>query len=97
MRAYAHPDLTDEELAARLDVDEATVADVLAEHDGTELVEAAAATNWDDPDACPFCGARLPDGGPGFVNHIEEREACRLGFERWRENAAGDIGGEWTG
>jgi hypothetical protein len=31
------------------------------------------------------------------VEHIEESETCNLGFEQWRENVAGDVGGEWSG
>ena len=55
--------------------------------------------NWDDPDYCPFCGQRLPDGGPGFFDHIrtEDNAVCRKRFEDWRENVAEDIGGEWSG
>lgn len=54
--------------------------------------------SWDNPDFCPFCGQRLLDGGPSFVEHIgkEENASCRERFEQWRENVAGDIGGEWT-
>lgn len=54
---------------------------------------------WDNPDYCPFCGQRLPDGGPGFVDHIQKDEnaTCRERFEEWRENIAGDMGGEWGG
>ncbi len=54
---------------------------------------------WDSPDFCPFCGYGLSDGGPGFIDHVEndENEACRDRFEQWRENVADDIGGEWSG
>jgi hypothetical protein len=54
-------------------------------------------SNWDDPDFCPFCGAALTNGGAGFVDHIDEFETCKQRFEDWRENIAGDIGGEWGG
>jgi hypothetical protein len=54
-------------------------------------------SNWDNPDFCPFCGQRLPDGGPGVVDHIEEKETCRQRFEDWRENIADDIEAEWSG
>ncbi|MFC3476629.1 DUF7501 family protein [Halobacterium litoreum] len=53
--------------------------------------------DWDDPDACPFCGASLRDGGAGFIEHVEENPACRRRFEEWRENVAGDVGPEWLG
>jgi hypothetical protein len=53
--------------------------------------------NWDDPDFCPFCGARLTDGGAGFMDHIETADTCRERFDDWRENIAGDVGGEWSG
>jgi hypothetical protein len=96
-KAYADPGKTPAEIAADLDVDEATVERVLETHDEAAVVEAAEATDWDDPDACPFCGAHLVDGGAGFVDHIAESEPCRLGFEQWRENVAGDVGGEWGG
>jgi hypothetical protein len=52
---------------------------------------------WDNPDVCPFCGARLTDGGAGFMDHIAADEACRERFGAWREAVAGDIGGEWGG
>jgi hypothetical protein len=96
-RAYADPDLTPADIAVDLDVDEAIVDRILDAHDETVVVEAAEATDWDDPDVCPFCGTRLVDGGAGFIDHIEESEPCRLGFEEWRENVAGDVGGEWSG
>lgn len=55
--------------------------------------------DWDNPDYCPFCGVQLADGGAGFIDHIEgdANEACRERFEEWRENVAGDVGGEWSG
>jgi|GEM_PF-480419 len=96
-RAYADPDLTPAEIAADLDVDAATVERILDAHDETVVVEAAEATDWDDPETCPFCGTHLVDGGAGFMDHIAESEPCRLGFEQWRENIAGDVGGEWSG
>lgn len=54
---------------------------------------------WDDPDCCPFCGYELPDGGPGFVDHVgnDEYAFCRERFEQWRENVSDDIGEEWSG
>jgi len=96
-KAYADPDLTPGEIAADLDVEEATVEGILEAHDEEAVVEAAEGTDWDDPETCPFCGAHLVDGGAGFIDHIEESEPCRLGFEEWRENIAGDVGGEWGG
>lgn len=53
--------------------------------------------DWDSPDYCPFCGAELRDGGAGFVEHVEESDPCRRRFDEWRENIAGDVGGEWSG
>ena len=52
-------------------------------------------TTWGDPEQCPFCEGALADGGPGFMDHIADRPACREGFETWRERVAGDVGGEW--
>lgn len=54
---------------------------------------------WDNPDFCPFCGEQLPDGGPGFIDHVRETEnaTCRERFETWRENVVDDIGGDWSG
>ena len=54
-------------------------------------------TDWDDPETCPFCHASLPDGGPGFISHIDDHPRCRRDFDQWRENVAGDIKGEWAG
>ena len=58
-----------------------------------------ASEHWDNPDFCPFCGQHLPDGGAGFYDHIQDSDnaTCRERFEEWRENVAGDIGGEWSG
>jgi hypothetical protein len=53
--------------------------------------------NLEDPDVCPFCGTALTDGGAGFVDHADANPECQARFEEWRENVAGDIGGEWTG
>jgi hypothetical protein len=96
-RAYADPDLTPAEIAADLDIDEARVQEILDAEDESAVVEAAEATDWDDPERCPFCGAALADPGAGFITHIEESEPCKLGFEQWRENVVGDVGGEWGG
>jgi hypothetical protein len=52
---------------------------------------------WDNPDFCPFCGAELTDGGPGFIDHLETAPTCEERFAEWREQVAGDIGGEWGG
>lgn len=96
-KAYADSEQSPAEIAADLDLDETTVERILESHDETLVVEAAEAIDWDDPEACPFCGTHLVDGGAGFVDHIEGSEPCRLGFEQWRENVAGDVGGEWSG
>ncbi|MFC6614502.1 hypothetical protein ACFQAS_05955 [Halopenitus salinus] len=53
--------------------------------------------NWSDPNDCPFCGEPLSDPGAGFVDHLAESDACEAGFDDWRENVAGDMGGEWSG
>jgi hypothetical protein len=53
--------------------------------------------NWEDPDACPFCGAALTDGGAGFVDHADANPDCLARFEEWRANVGADIGGEWSG
>ncbi|MFB6078644.1 MAG: hypothetical protein ABEJ80_06680 [Halarchaeum sp.] len=53
--------------------------------------------DWDHPEVCPWCGADVEDGGAGFMDHIEERASCKEAFEAWRENVAGDVGGEWSG
>jgi hypothetical protein len=58
-----------------------------------ECGDAVVATDWDDPERCPFCGAALADPGAGFIDHVEESEPCKLGFERWCEN----VSGEWRG
>lgn len=52
---------------------------------------------WTGTTDCPFCGADLPDPGVGFVDHLDESAQCERGFDEWREQVAGDIGGEWTG
>ena len=52
---------------------------------------------WDNPDLCPFCGAALSDGGPGFMDHIETAGTCRERFEGWLEAIRDDMEGEWGG
>lgn len=56
-----------------------------------------AAPVWGVPTDCPFCGEGLADGGAAFMDHIAESPSCEAGFERWRGNVAGDVGGEWSG
>ncbi|MFA9518553.1 hypothetical protein ACERIT_15285 [Halopenitus sp. H-Gu1] len=53
--------------------------------------------NWSDPSDCPFCGTALSDPGAGFIDHLSDNDACEAGFDEWRENVAGDMGGEWSG
>lgn len=53
--------------------------------------------DWERPDFCPFCGGELTDGGPGFIDHLEDAPGCRERFESWRELVVEDIGGEWGG
>ena len=55
------------------------------------------ATTWSDPNHCPFCGIELENPGAGFVDHIGTSEDCESGFEMWRGNIAGDMGGSWSG
>ncbi|WP_226022794.1 DUF7501 family protein [Halomicrobium salinisoli] len=57
----------------------------------------ATATNWSDPDTCPFCGDDLVDPGAGFVDHIGESPDCEDSWSTWRDNLAGDVRGEWAG
>lgn len=54
-----------------------------------------ATPTWTDPNVCPFCDAELADPGAGFIDHIEGSDECERGFDDWRENVAGDIGGGW--
>lgn len=52
---------------------------------------------WEDPRHCPFCGAGLEDGGPGFIDHLRTSQECKDGFELWRELVVEDIKGGWSG
>lgn len=52
---------------------------------------------WDDPDYCPFCGAALTDGGAGFMDHVEDSDACADRFESWLDPVREDMDGEWGG
>lgn len=52
---------------------------------------------WNDPTVCPFCGGHVADGGPGFMDHVDDSPACMAAFDVWREQVAGDVGGEWSG
>jgi hypothetical protein len=56
-----------------------------------------AATTWNDPNDCPFCGAALPNPAEGFIDHIHDNPDCESGFENWRTQIAGDIRGGWSG
>lgn len=53
--------------------------------------------NWSDPNTCPFCGSELADPGAGFIDHIDASPECESGFDVWKDNVAGDLGGEWSG
>lgn len=97
IKAYANPELSGEEIAADVERSPSFVEDVLDRYAEDERVTAISETDWDDPNRCPFCGAALPDGGPGFIEHIGTNEGCAAEFEVWREQIAGDIAGEWTG
>ena len=57
----------------------------------------AATPTWTNPVTCPFCGDDLASPGAGFVDHIDENEDCEVEFDRWRDNLAGDLAGEWSG
>ncbi|WP_256393467.1 DUF7501 family protein [Natronoarchaeum rubrum] len=57
----------------------------------------APTTNWTDPSTCPFCDAALADPGAGFIDHIHDSPDCESGFDQWRSNVSGDMGGEWSG
>lgn len=52
---------------------------------------------WERPDFCPFCGTELRDGGPGFIEHIEDAPTCKERFDVWRQRVVEDIGSEWGG
>lgn len=54
-----------------------------------------ATPTWSDTDTCPFCDAELPDPGAGFIDHLDDSEACESGFDDWRTNVADDIRGGW--
>ncbi|SFC42764.1 hypothetical protein SAMN05444422_108101 [Halobiforma haloterrestris] len=53
--------------------------------------------DWDNPDCCPFCGATLPDGGGGFMDHVDETSVCNERFRDWLERVREDMEGEWGG
>jgi len=53
--------------------------------------------DWENPEACPFCGEQLADCDVGFVDHADADSDCNARLEEWRENVAGDVGGGWTG
>lgn len=57
----------------------------------------AASESWNDPDRCPFCGARLASPGAGFVDHVRASTDCESDFETWRDRITEDIGGGWSG
>lgn len=55
------------------------------------------ATNWSDPNVCPFCETTLADPGAGFIDHLDDSPGCAAGFDVWRDNVGADIGGTWSG
>ncbi|WP_459806307.1 DUF7501 family protein [Halopiger thermotolerans] len=91
-----NPELTSDEIATRLGCSKQRVEKTLEEYDsiGTDILDPA---EWEDPNQCPFCGDKLRDGGPGFIDHIEDAEDCAVSFAQWREGIAGDVQGEWVG
>jgi hypothetical protein len=54
-------------------------------------------TTWTGTEHCPFCDADLPDPGAGFIDHLDDSEACEEGFDVWRANVADDVRGGWSG
>ncbi|WP_435153161.1 DUF7501 family protein [Haladaptatus sp. DFWS20] len=54
-------------------------------------------TSWTNPERCPFCDAGLEDGGWGFIAHVRANPQCSTEYDMWREQIAGDMGGEWGG
>lgn len=52
---------------------------------------------WNDPQACPFCGESIRNGGAGFVEHADANADCKTRFDEWRANVAGDVRSEWSG
>lgn len=97
LKAYANPELSTDDIADAVGRSTSFVEDVLDRFAEDERVNAITETDWDDPNRCPFCGASLPDGGPGFIDHVDTSEECAAEFAVWREQIAGDIGGEWMG
>lgn len=61
------------------------------------MSEIAGSADWNDPEACPFCGEGLRNGGAGFVEHAEANADCMTRFDEWRDNVTGDMSPEWTG
>jgi hypothetical protein len=57
----------------------------------------AASESWTDPNRCPFCGRTVASPGEGFMNHLDESEACNEDFRVWRGRIAEDMSGGWTG
>jgi len=70
---------------------------VAHERPGMSDTVEADGTNWEDHQACPFCGEGLRNGGAGFLEHAAENANCQTRFDEWRENVAGDVNGEWPG
>jgi sarcosine oxidase delta subunit len=57
----------------------------------------ASSPEWNGTRQCPFCQYELDNGGEAFIRHVDTNEECYEGFERWRDNVAGDMQGEWSG
>ncbi|WP_152419373.1 DUF7501 family protein [Halobiforma nitratireducens] len=95
-----NPELSPAELASRVDCSIDRVETILEQRgrlevDPDDSLEAAD-REWDDPRRCPFCGDPIADGGPGFVDHVDETDECAVAFSRWREGIAGDVAEEWV-
>lgn len=57
----------------------------------------ASSAAWTGVWQCPFCGGDLPSPGSGFVDHIDENQACGEAFEAWRANVTDDVPHGWPG
>jgi len=54
--------------------------------------EARAQANY-DPHTCEFCGERLPDPGPAFLQHLDESDTCRWLWLAHRPLVQNEAGG----
>jgi hypothetical protein len=47
--------------------------------------QALGAVPVDDERGCMFCGERLENRGPAFIDHIQAKVSCREAYEAWLE------------